>query len=77
MDKNNFFLAEYIVEFLEYTRINDYTIKFKKNKLPSFDIIYSLDLVELKILKTYIKINFASSFIWYFKSPIKASIVFN
>ena len=62
-DYSNIFLAEYIIKFLKYTKINNYAIKLKKNKQLSFKRIYSLGLVKLEILKTYIKINLTNSFI--------------
>ena len=74
---NNIFLVEYIVELQKNTGINEHAIKFKKNKQPSFEPIYNLELVELKTLKTYIKTNLANNFIQPFKSPIKTSILFN
>ena len=60
---NNIFLIEYIIEFPKYTKINDYAIKLKKDKLLFFSLIYNLEFVELKTIKTYIKINLANGFI--------------
>ena len=60
---SNIFLIKNIIEFLKYIKINDYTIKLKKSKQLFFSSIYSLKLVELETLKTYIKINLANSFI--------------
>ena len=60
---SNIFLVKYTIEFLEYTKINNHAIKLKKGKQLPFRSIYNLELVELKILKTYIKINIANSFI--------------
>ena len=36
--------------------------------------INSLKIIRLKILKTYIKINWFNSFIWHFKSSVKILI---
>ena len=57
--------------------MNDYAIKLKEGKQLSFGSIYSLKLVELKILKTYIKNNLANSFIYPSKSLAKAFIFFD
>ena len=44
-------------------KINKYAIELEKSKQPLFGSIYSLESVELKTLKTYIKINLTNSFI--------------
>ena len=76
-DYNNVFSAEYIVELPENTKMNKHIIKLEKGKQPPFRSIYSLRLVELETLKTYLKTNLANGFIRLFKSPIRASIVFD
>ena len=76
-DYNNVFSAEYTAKFSENTRINEYIIKLEEGKQPLFGLIYSLGPVELEILKTYIKTNLANKFIWPFKSPTKAPILFD
>ena len=62
-DYSNVFLAKYTVELLENTGINKHTIELKESKLSLFGLIYSLGLVELETLKTYIKINLVNGFI--------------
>ena len=59
-------------------RINifKYTIKLVYSKQPLYRPIYSLDLVEFKTLKTYIKINLACSCIWTLKSLASVFICF-
>ena len=74
---SNVFLTKYAIEFLENTRINEHIIKLEKSKQPLFGSIYSLELVELEILKIYIKINLANGFFRPFKSPTRAPILFN
>ena len=74
---NNVFLAENAAKLPEIIEINKYTIKLEEDKQSSFGLTYRLKLVKLEILKTYIKTNLANSFIWSFKSPIEASILFN
>ena len=74
---SNVFLAEYAAEFSENTRMNEHAIKLEEDKQPSFGPIYSLDLVELETLKTYIKINLANGFIRPSKSLAEAFILFD
>ena len=66
-----------MVELLKYIRINNYIIKLKKGKQLFFNPIYSLRLVELKILKIYIKTNLTNIFIQLFKFLVKVFIFFN
>ena len=56
-DYSNAFLSENIAEFPKNNGINKYAIELKENKQRLFEFIYSLGLVELEILKTYIKTN--------------------
>ena len=72
-----FFLAENIIKFLKYTKTNNHIIKQEKDKQLVFSLIYSLGLIELETLKTYIKINLINSFIWPFKFLSRISIFFN
>ena len=60
----------------EYTKINKHAIKLKDNKQPFYGSIYSLGLVKLKTLNTYIKTNLANNFIRPSKSPAGAPILF-
>ena len=74
---SNVFSAENITELLENTGINEHAIKLEEGKQPLFGPIYSLEPIELEILKTYIKTNLANGFIRPFKSPAKAPIFFD
>ena len=47
----------------ENTGINKHAIELKEDKQLPFDLIYSLESVELETLKTYIKLNLANGFI--------------
>ena len=76
-DYSNVFSAKNIPELLEHTRMNEHTIKLKEGKQSPFGSIYSLSLVELEMLKTYIKTNLTNSFIWPSKSPAGALILFD
>ena len=60
----------------EHTGINDHAIKLEDSKQPPYKQIYSLGLVELKTLKTYIETNLANGFIQPLKSPAGAPILF-
>ena len=57
--------------------MNEHAIKLEENKQLPFRPIYSLGLVELETLKTYIKTNLANGFIQSFKSPNRAFILFD
>ena len=74
---SNVFLVKYTAKLLENTKINKHVIKLEKDKQPLFDPIYSQKLIELETLKIYIKTNLINNFIQSFKSPVKASILFD
>ena len=76
-DYSNVFLAEHAAEFSENTGINEHVIELEEGKQPLFGPIYSLEPVELKTLKTYIKTNLANGFIRPSKSPAGAPILFD
>ena len=75
-DFSNVFSANSTVKLLKYTGINDHSINLLNNKQPPHGSIYSLGLVELETLKTYIKANLASSFIRPSKFHTGAPILF-
>ena len=56
--------------------MNKYSIKLKSNKQLLDEPIYSLGLVELEILKTYIKIDLVTGFIWLSKFSASVYIFF-
>lgn len=62
-DYANMFSFDLVIELPKNTGINKHTIKLEKNKQPLYRIIYSLELVEFKILKTYIKTFLKTRFI--------------
>ena len=76
-DYSNVFSVENATELPKNIRINEYIIKLKKGKQSLFGSIYSLRQIKLEILKNYIEISLVISFIQSFKSPIRASILFN
>ena len=57
--------------------MNKNAIKLEEGKQPPFRPIYSLELVELETLKTYIKTNLANGFIRPSKSFAGALILFD
>lgn len=59
-DFSNIFILYSVVNLLEHTRTKNYFINLLNNKKLPYGLIYSLALVELKTLKTYIIINLAS-----------------
>ena len=65
---------EKATELLNNTGINEHAIKLEKDKQPLFESIYSLGLMELETLKTYIKTNLANGFIRPSKSLFGAPI---
>ena len=70
------FFSNLAVKLLENTEINYHFINLLNNKQPLYGLIYSLRLVELEILKTYIKVNLANSFIKSFKFLTNILILF-
>ena len=52
-------------------------MKLVDDQQPPYGPIYSLKLVELETLKTYIKINLANNLIRSFKSIARALILFD
>ena len=75
-DFSNVFFSDSAAKQPEHTGINDHFINLLNNKQPPYGPIYSLGLVELEILKTYIEANLASGFIKPSKSRAGAPILF-
>lgn len=65
------------MELPENTGINKHAIELVKGKQPSYGPIYSLGLVKLETLKTYIEIYLKTGFIQPSKSPAGALIFFD
>ena len=61
----------------EHTNLNEHAIKLEDGKQPPYGSIYRLGLVELEILKTYIKTHLKTGFIQPSKSPVGTFILFN
>ena len=75
-DFSNVFSSDSAAELLELTRINDNSINLLDDKQPPYSLIYSLGLLELETLKTYIETNLASGFIRTSKSSAASPIPF-
>ena len=75
-DFSDVFLKEKALILLERIELNQHAIKLQEDEQLYYGPIYSLCLVELKILKTYIEINLANGFILPSKLPAGASILF-
>ena len=61
----------------EYIKFNEHAIDLKDGKQPLYRPINSLGLIELEILKTYIKTYLKSKFIRLFQSSASVSILFD
>ena len=71
------FPPELASELPEHTKINNHAIELINNRQQLYGPIYSLEPVELKTLKTYIKTNLANGFIKTFKSLAGVPIFFD
>lgn len=57
--------------------MNKYAIVLIEAKQPPYRLIYTLSLMELKTLKSYIKTHLKIKFTQFFKSPVGAPIFFD
>lgn len=62
-DSSNVFSMKNVAELLEYTKMNNYSIKLEESQQPLSGLINSLELVELETLTMYIKTNLTNGFI--------------
>lgn len=67
---------KFAAKLSEHTRINNHLINLVDDQKLSYESIYSLDSVKLKMLKIYIKINLANNFIQTSKLLTRAIIFF-
>ena len=75
IDFANIFKKKLAKVLPERIGINKHSIKLVNGKQPSYGLIYSLDLMDFQIFKTYIKTNLANNFIWYPNFPASALIL--
>ena len=71
------FLSKFVVKLPKYTKINNHIIELMDDWQPLYNFIYSLRLVKLEILKTYIENNLTNDYIKSSKYPTRVSIFFN
>ena len=76
LDFANIFCEESANVFPEQTIVNEHTIKLEKGKQSPYRPINSLELVEFKTFKTYIKTNLTNNFIKASNSPASVLILF-
>lgn len=71
------FSLKLTVKLPDHMGINNHALKLVNDWQPSYSPIYSLDLIELEILKAYIENNLNNSFIKPFKFLARALIFFD
>lgn len=76
-DYNDIFSFDQVIELFKNISINKYIIKLVEDKQLPYKSIYTLNIVKLEILKTYIKTYLKTRFIQSFKSLISAFILFD
>lgn len=67
-DYTDIFFLILAYEFLENTIINKVATKLVNDKQPLYRSIYALSLLELEVLKAYIKTYLETRFIWLSES---------
>lgn len=77
LDLADIFSVEKVLVLLERIELNEHAIELEDSKQPPYKPIYSLKLVELETLKTYIKTHLKTGFIWPSTSSAGALILFN
>ena len=76
-DFTNIFSEEKALVLLERIELNEHAINLEDDKQPFYKLIYSLSLVELETLKTYIETHLKIGFIRPSKSSTGACILFD
>lgn len=76
-DYTNIFSFKLAMELSKNIGINKHAIEPIESKQPPYRLIYALILVELEILKTYIKTHLITGFIPLSKSLATALILFD
>ena len=75
-DFSDIFLEKQTSILLKTIKLNQYAIELYEGQQLPYELIYSLGLVKLKTLKTYIETNFFNNFIRTLKLPAGAFIFF-
>lgn len=73
----NIFSLDLTSKLLKHIEINDHAIELINGRQPPYGLIYSLKLVELKTLKSYIETNLVNRFIRPSNLYVSAPIFFN
>ena len=76
LDSLDVFLEEKTSILPKTTKLNQHVIELQESQQLFYRPIYSLGLLKLKTLKTYIKTNLANGFIGLLKSPTDIPILF-
>ncbi len=76
-DVTDVFSPKLAAELPKHIGINDYAVKLVNDWQPSYNSIYSLEPIELEIIKAYINNDLANDFIRPSKSPTRVPIVFD
>lgn len=76
-DYANIFSFHLAMGLSKDTDINKNTIELVEGKQQMYGLIYTLSLVKLEILKTYIEIHLKTGFIWSSRSHVGDLIFFH
>ena len=76
-DYADIFLFDLAMELPKNIGMKKYVIELIEGKQPPYGLIYSLGLVELETLKTYIETHLKTGFIRLFKSSTGAPILYD
>lgn len=71
------FSTDLAMELRKNTGICEHAIKLVEEKQSFYRPIYALSPLKLETLKVYIKTHLKTGFIWPFKFPAGASILFD
>lgn len=71
------FFTNLIIELFKNININKNNIELIEDKKLSYQLIYSLNKIELKTLKTYIEFYLKTEFIYIYKFYNNVFIIFN
>ena len=77
LDFTDVFSEEKALVLPERNEFNKHAINLEDGKQAPYGPIYSLGPVEMETLKTYIETHLKTGFIWPFKSPTVAPILFD
>lgn len=76
-DYTDIFSYNLVIKFPKNKNINKHAIELVEDKQVSYSLIYTFNLIELEILKAYIKTYQKTKFIWLLKYSADALIFFD